>query len=50
MKKVFGILAGSIVALVVIAGTSHAAAGPLPHADGQCVACALCEWLFTLVH
>lgn len=47
-RRVFGIVAVAIVAVVVFAASAHAAAGP-EHDGGVCLACALCEWLNGLV-
>ena len=46
--RLFGIAAAAVVAIVVFAASAHAAAGP-GHDGGVCLACALCEWLNSLV-
>ena len=49
MRRVLGVAALVVVGLVVLAASAHAAAGPPPHLHGHCVACALCEWMATLL-
>jgi len=42
--RLFGIAAAVVVAIVALAASAHAAAGP-EHDGGVCLACAICEWL-----
>jgi len=49
MKRVFTVFGLVVVALVVLAASTHAAAGAEPHGMSECLACGLCEWLNTLL-
>ena len=48
MKRILSVAAVVLVALVVLAASTHAAAGEMPHVD-NCLACGLCEWLNSLL-
>jgi hypothetical protein len=50
VSRIFGILGIVLVALVTLGVTTHAAAGPMPHDGGGCLACAVCEWLAVMLH
>jgi hypothetical protein len=49
MKRTIGIGAIVLVALVVLAASAHASAGPEPHSS-NCLACTLCSWMNALVN
>ena len=49
MKRLLTVTGLVVVGLVVLAASTHAAAGPDPHGMTECLACALCEWLNTLL-
>jgi len=46
--RLFGIAAVVVVAVVVFAASAHASAG-VGHDGGDCLACAVCEWLNTVL-
>jgi hypothetical protein len=49
MKRFSTVVGVVLVALVVLAASTHAAAGPEPHGSDSCLACALCAWMNALV-
>ena len=49
MKRLFSVFALVVVGLVVLAASTHAAAGAEPHGMSECLACGLCEWLNSLL-
>jgi hypothetical protein len=50
MKRLLTVSGFVLVGLVVLAASTHAAAGPEPHGGTECLACGLCEWLSTMLH
>jgi hypothetical protein len=46
-NRVFGLVAGVVVAIVMLGASVHATAGP-GHDAGSCIACMLCEHLNAL--
>ena len=49
MKRILSIVGVLVIALLVVAATAHAAAGPMPHGASDCLACGFCEWLHALM-
>ena len=49
MKRLLTISGLVLVGLVVLAASTHAAAGPEPHGFTECLACGLCEWMNSLL-
>jgi hypothetical protein len=45
MKRLVTISGLVVVGLVVLAASTHAAAGPQPHGLTECLACGLCAWM-----
>jgi hypothetical protein len=50
MKKVLAWTGGVLVALVVLAGTAHAATSAEAHENGDCVSCAFFECLHSALY
>lgn len=49
MKRLLTVAGLVVAGLVVLAASTHAAAGAGPHGMTECLACGVCEWLNTLL-
>jgi hypothetical protein len=50
MKRLLTVSGLVVFGLVVLAASTHAAAGPEPHGMTECLACGLCAWLSSVLH
>ena len=50
MKRVLTWTGGMLVAMVVLAGSAHAATSVEGHENGDCITCNICACLHSLFH
>jgi hypothetical protein len=48
-RRAVGVVALAVLVTIALGASAHAMAGSAPHEAGECIACALCDWVNALL-